>query len=164
MKKVIIGIIAIAVLATGAIFVIAQRSANRMQGGGFGGPGGHRMAGMMLRGLDLTDEQKAKVKEIRETAQANIRPLIEQLHENHKKLASLGFDGTFDQAKVEALAAEQARVMSKLIVEKERTKAQVFAILSDEQKAKAAEMQTKHQDRIKDHKGFGPGKGGPMEF
>ena len=54
--------------------------------------------------------------------------------------------------------------MSKLIVEKERTKAQVFAILTDEQKAKAAEMRANRQERMKGRKGFGPGRGGPMEF
>ncbi len=164
MKKVIIGIIAVAVLATGAIFVVAQRAGQNGHPG-FGSPrGGGHMMGMALRGLDLTDEQKAKVKEITDAARGTVEPLMQQLKDNHKGLAALGTDGTFDQAKVEALANEQAGIMSKLIVEKERTKAQIFAILTDAQKAKAAEMRQKFEDNFKGH---GPRDGkrrGGFEF
>lgn len=151
MKKVIVGIIAATLLIAGSIFVIAQK-AGKMGGHGFGrGPG----FGMAFRGLDLTNEQKAKVKEIMEASKANIQPLMQQMHDNHAKIARLGVDGKFDQAQVETLANQQGSITSQMIVEKEKVKAQVFAILTDEQKAKAAEMRTKFQERMKDHKGFG---------
>lgn len=166
MKKVIIGIIALTVLAAGAIFVVAQRGTNTNKGmggpGGFGHGGRGPMAGMMLKGLDLTDEQKAKVKEIMEAGRTNIEPLMQQMRDNRAKLAGQGTDGKFDQAAVEALAAEQSGIMGKLIVEKEKHKAQIFALLTDEQKAKAAEFRTKHQDRMKNGKGFGGRHGGQM--
>lgn len=162
MKKAIIGIIAAAVLATGAIFVVAQRAAHKGHDG-FGGPNGH-MIGMALRGLDLSDDQKAKVKEITDASRVTVKPLMQQLRDNHKALAALGTDGTFDEAKVEALAGEQSGIMSKLIVEREKAKAQIFAILTDTQKAKAAEMRTKFEERMKDH-GLRDGKrGGGLEF
>ena len=66
MKKIILAAVAIAVVATGAIFVVAQKRANVGGGHGFGHGRGDRI-GMFLRGLDLTDEQKTKVKEIMET-------------------------------------------------------------------------------------------------
>jgi len=151
MKKVIIGMIAAALLIAAAIFVIAQKT-GRKDGPGFGRGSGF---GMALRGLDLTDEQRSKVKEIMEASKANIQPLMQQMHDNHAKIARLGVDGKFDQAQVEALANQQGSITSQMIVEKEKVKAQVFAILTDEQKAKAAEMRTKFQERMKDHKGFG---------
>jgi Spy/CpxP family protein refolding chaperone len=109
--------------------------------------------------LELTDDQKAKVKEITEASRTNIQPLAQQLRDGHQKLEALGTDGSFDQAKVEALAAEQSALMGKMIVEKERTKAQIFAILTDEQKAKAAELKKNRPERGKGHKGFGGGFG-----
>ena len=155
MKKVIFGIIAIVVLATGAIFVVAQRAGHK-DGRGFGmGRGQGHMMGMALRGLDLTDEQKASVKTIMEASRTNIQPLMQQKRDIHTKLAALGTDGSFDEAQVTALATEQGNITAQMIVEKEKVKSQISALLTDAQKAKAAEMRTKFQERMKGHKGFG---------
>lgn len=162
MKKVIIGIIAVAVLATGAIFVFAQR-AGRDGANHFGGHRG-AMFGMALRGLDLTDDQKAKVKEIMDTTRGTVKPLMEQLRANRQAQATVGTDGAFDEAKAQAFANEQSALMAKVIVERERAKAQVFGLLTDEQKAKAAELRQKFQDRMKEHGQFGKGQGNGMEY
>ncbi len=159
-KKVIIGVIAAAVLATGAVLVIAQRAGHRgPEGFGHGG----RMIGFMANKLGLTDEQKGKVKEIVEASRSNVEPLVTQMKANRKAIADLGTDGSFDQAKAEALAADQAGIMSKLIVERAKTKAQVFALLTDDQRAKAAEMRQKFGERAKG-RGFGKGPGEGREF
>jgi periplasmic protein CpxP/Spy len=138
MKKVVVGVAAAALLITGTIFVFAQRSRSH-EHGGFR-HGGSAKAGMFLRGLDLTEEQRTKVREIFEAGKATVDPLRAQVRAGSEKLRELSKDGNFDEAQVEAIAAEQSGAMTKLIVEKERTKAQIFAILTDEQKAKAAEM------------------------
>lgn len=161
MKKIIFAIAAGALLITGSIFVIAQKAGHK-DGNHLGGRG-HHGAAMFLRGLDLTDEQKAKVKEIMEASRTNVEPLMVQQRDGHKKIAALGTDGNFDQASVETAAAEQGAITAKLIVEKEKVKAQVFAILTDEQKAKAAEMRTKAEERFKGGKGF-RGKPAGLEF
>jgi Spy/CpxP family protein refolding chaperone len=156
MKKVIFAVIAAAVLITGSIFVIAQKAG---KGGEFGRGHGPEV-GVALRGLDLNDEQKAKVKEIMEASRANVEPLMQQMRDNHTKIAALGTDGKFDQAGVETLANEQGSITARMIVEKEKVKAQVFTILTDEQKAKAAAMRAKFEERVKAHKGFGDKRGG----
>ncbi len=138
MKKVIVGVAAAALFITGTIFVFAQRSRSH-EHGGFR-QGGFGKAGMLLRGIDLTEEQRSKVKKIFEAGKTTIDPLREQVRAGREKLRDLGKDGNFDEVHIEAIAAEQSGAMTKLIVEKERTKAQIFAILTDEQKAKAAEM------------------------
>lgn len=162
-KKVIFAIVAAGLLITGAIFVVGQK-AMRHDGPGFGhGRGMHGGVGMFLRGLDLTDEQKGKVKEIMDGSKAAVEPLMQQMKDNHVKIADLGKDGKFDQAQVEALAAEKGSIVSKLVIEKEKAKAQAFAILTDEQKAKAEELRAKFGERMKNGKGFG-GKHGGMEF
>ena len=163
MKKVIFAVVAAALLIAGSIFVIAQKVGNK-DGRGFGpGHGRDGGFGIALRGLDLTDEQKAKVKEIMESGRANAEPLIEQMRDNHEKISVLGTDGKFNQAQVEALAAEQGNITAKMIVEKEKIKAQIFAILTDEQKAKAEALRTKFEEKLKARKGMGDKPAG-LEF
>lgn len=145
MKKVIVGVVAATLLVTGTIFVFAQRSHDHGRGGH--GHGQFGKAGMLLRGLDLTEEQKTKVKEIFDASNATLEPLMQQSHSNRTRLQALGLDGSFDQAQVEAIAAEQSTTGAKMIIEKERAKAQIFAVLNDEQKAKAAERLSKVREK-----------------
>ncbi|MFZ1700495.1 MAG: Spy/CpxP family protein refolding chaperone [Pyrinomonadaceae bacterium] len=151
MKKIILSLAAAAILVSGALFVFSQKGP-RKDSGHFGKRG--KGVAMFLRGLDLTDEQKAKVKEITDASRTSVEPMVQQLRENHKKIAGLGTDGTFDQTQVEAAAAEQGAITARLIVEKEKAKAQIFAILTDEQKAKASEMRAKFEERSKNGKRF----------
>ena len=154
MKKKTIAILAVAaILVIGGVFVIAQRAVHK----GFGGHGMHGEQGamMMLKRLDLTSDQQAKVKEIFE-ANKGIQPIREQLKANHEKLAALG--GNFDEGQVTAIAREQGELMSQMIVARQRVKSQIFAILTDEQKAKAATMQQEMKQRFQNRmKGFGGG-------
>ncbi|MFT3744625.1 MAG: Spy/CpxP family protein refolding chaperone [Pyrinomonadaceae bacterium] len=159
MKKIIFGIVAAAILITGSMFVIAQRSGGK-GGHEFGrGPAGHRGFGLAFRGLDLTDEQKAKVKEIIDSSKTAVQPLMEQTRTNHDKLRGLGADGKFDQTQVEAIAQEQGDLTAKMIVEKEKVQAQIFAILTDEQRTKAADRRTRFEQRFKDRKERGRQEG-----
>jgi len=150
MKRKTIAILAVAaILVIGGVFAIAQRAMHK----GFGGHGmrGEQRAMMMLRRLDLTSDQQAKVKEIFEVNKGTVQPLREQLKANHEKLAALG--GNFDEGQVTAIAKEQGELMSQMIVARQKVKSQIFAILTDDQKAKAQqlgqEMKQRFQDRMK---------------
>ncbi len=118
------------------------------------GPGRGHMARMMLRGLDLTDDQKARVKDIFASSRTDIQPILASMKENRQKMETATANGAFDQSQVEALANEQGALMARLIVEREKTKSQIFAILTDAQKTKATEMRQKFEQRMKDHKPF----------
>ena len=154
MKSKTTAILAVAaILVIGVAFAIAQRSMHK----GFGGHGmrGRQGAMMMLRRLDLTSDQQAKVKEIFEANKGTVQPLREQLKANHEKLAALG--GNFDEGQVTAIAKEQGELMSQMIVARQKVKAEIFAILTDEQKAKAQQLgqeMTQHfQDRMRGLRG-----------
>lgn len=142
MKKVIIAILALAVLAAAVMFAVGQKASDGKHSG-FGKRGHHRGMGMMFRGLDLTEDQKAKLKEFRTASRANLQPTFEALKANRKKTNELTADGVFHEAQVSALASEQAALSAKLIVERQRAKSQLFSILTDEQKAKLAEIKAK---------------------
>ena len=154
MKKKTIAILAVAaILVIGGVFAFAQRAMHK----GFGGHGmrGEQGAMMMLQHLDLTSEQQAKVKEIFEANKGTVQPLREQLKANHEKLAALG--GTFDEGQVTAIAKEQGDLMSQMIVARQKVKSEIFALLTDEQKAKAEQfrnrMKQHFQDRTKGPRG-----------
>lgn len=152
MKKITVAILSIVLVAMGAMFIFAQTNEGQTDGkrgfgkrGHFGKHGGGH--GMMLRALDLTDEQKNQIKQIRESSRNAVKPIREQMRANRQKLADLSANGNFDQAQVQAIAAQQGNLTAQLIVEKEKAKSQIFQILTPEQKAKAAEMKEKMKER-----------------
>ena len=157
MNKKILIIIAAVILAGGAVFAFAQhRRGEGPKGGGFG----HRGMGMAMRELNLTDDQKIQVKAIFDSLRETVKPVLDELKANREKLMQLSGQA-FDVAQVSEIAKRQGELMSQLIVERERAKSKIFAILTDEQKAKAKEMQDKMKDHLggfKGHRGE-PGEG-----
>lgn len=157
MKKFIAVFIAIAMVTIGTIFVIAQQS----EGGkgkfkrSFGYRGGF---GRLAEKLNLSDAQKEQVKQIMETSKAKIQPLKENMKSIHQQMNSATADGQFDEAQVQALATQQANIMAQMIVEKERTKSQMFAILTPEQQAQAKQLKEQMKEKFKgkfQHRGNG---------
>lgn len=152
MKKIIVAIIAMVVVALGAILVSAQKSDHKggHEGRGSGKRGGHhRVGGLMLRGVDLTDAQKAQVKEIMEASRAKVKPLRESMRANREKLRLATENGKFDEAQVQALATEGANLSAQLTVERTRVRSQIFGLLTQEQKDKAAAARSEMKERFK---------------
>ena len=151
MKKAIIAVLAFVVLATGVIFAVGQKAGDGHKDGKgkWAKRAGHRGGGMGFgfRGVELTDDQKAKFKELRQASGESIKPLRQSLKAVREKMQAATANGAFDEAAVTALANEQASISAKMIVERQRAKAQFFALLTDEQKAKAAEMKAKRGER-----------------
>jgi Spy/CpxP family protein refolding chaperone len=102
----------------------------------------------MGRYLQLSDAQKAQVKQIRASEKPTIMPLMEQLHAKRQQLRALEQSGTFDEAKARTLAAEQSQILTNLTVERARIHSQIFNILTPEQKAKATELANRREERF----------------
>jgi len=148
MNKKMIAILAVAaILVIGGVFAIAQRAIHGRQGM----HGRQRPALMMLRKLDLTADQQARVKQIFEDNKTVVQPIREQLKANRENLADM--KGTFDEAQVSQIAKSQGDLTAQLIVARQKVKSQIFAILTDEQKAKAdqlrQDMKQRFQERFK---------------
>ncbi len=156
MKKAIVAVLGVLVIGIGAFVVFAQRSEGGKRGGF-----GHRRMGMIFKKLDLTEEQKTKAQEIVKGAFEKNKGTFDALKANREKMKAATASGAFDEAAVTAIASEQAGLMSQMIVEKERTKSQIFAILTDEQKAKAVEFEKQFEDKMKSRFGKRGGFGGP---
>jgi periplasmic protein CpxP/Spy len=114
-------------------------------GGPGGGPG--NVLGHISRVLDLTDAQKAQIRQIEESFRESTRGLHEQLGKAGGGPFDALKDGAFDEAAVRAAAQARANVHVELEVAHARMMSQVFAVLTAEQKAKLAALHKQMQER-----------------
>lgn len=163
MKKVTAIILTVVLAAMGAMMVFAQDSTStdgkkkfgkRGHHGKRGGERGNRGGGkgMMLRGLNLSDAQKAQVKQIMETSRENTKSVHEQMKANRQQLKAISANGNFNQSQIQSLANLQGTLHAQMLVEKERVKSEIYQILTTEQKAKAAEMKANFEQKMQERK------------
>ena len=108
--------------------------------------------GYMFKALNLTDAQKAQVKSIMQANRATNRPLMQQMAQNRLAMLTATSNGAFDQAKVTALANQQAQLMAQMTVQKETIQHQIYTqVLTPEQRATADQMRQKQITRITEH-------------
>lgn len=100
--------------------------------------------------LRLTDEQKAQIRAIIEAARPTVAPLLREAAVNHQALNAATANGQFNETQIRAIAVRQGRVAANLIVEKERVTTQIYQILTPEQRARAQEMKTQFETRIRE--------------
>jgi Spy/CpxP family protein refolding chaperone len=116
---------------------------------------GHRHGGpmgYMVKALNLTDAQKEQIKSIMEANRATNRPLMQQMAQNHLAMLAATSNGAFDQAKVSALAGQQAQLMAQMTVQRESIQHQIYTqVLTPEQRTTADEMRQKQINRINEH-------------
>ena len=140
--------LAVALLAMAAV---AQDGGPRgPRGEGFGGPG------MGLHGLDLTDAQRAQVKQIMAAEKPTLKPLMQQEMQNHQQMTALVRSGSFEEAKAQAIAAQEAQIHTQIAVERAKIDAQVYQLLTPDQRTKLAERQAKRTQWMQQPEQAGP--------
>lgn len=150
MKAIAMKLAAVAVaLMLVASVAVSQSAARPESGEGFGFE--HHLLNMMTDYLDLTDAQQAQVKQIMAAEKPTILPLVQQLHQTQQQLRQIEESGSFDEAKVRALASQQSQTLGELIVEKAKIHSQIFNILTPDQKAKAQKFMARHEQRFQQH-------------
>jgi periplasmic protein CpxP/Spy len=137
---------AVALLGTGA----AAQEGPRGPHGGFGAPG------MELRALDLTDAQKAQVKQIMTAEKPTLKPLIQQEMQNHQQMTALVRGGSFEEAKAQPIATQEAQIHSQIALERAKIDAQIYQLLTPEQKTKLAEREAKRDQWKQQREQAGP--------
>jgi protein CpxP len=105
----------------------------------------------MTQELNLTSAQQAQIQTILQTEKTKIQPLRQQLMQNRLAQTST-VTGAFDEAQVRSFATKQAQIMTELTVEKERTKSQIYAVLTPEQRQQAQAMMQQHHRHRGHHK------------
>jgi Spy/CpxP family protein refolding chaperone len=137
-SSVVIAVAGALLLTIAAVaFSHGQRHQGPPRGGGFrGGPGPRDGLGP-LRDLNLTDDQKAQIKKIKDSFEEGDKALFDQiraLRDSEPDPTS----GTFDEAAVRAAAEARAKIQVELEVSHAKMMSQIAGVLTAEQKAKLA--------------------------
>ena len=144
-SKVLAALLVVTLVAAAAL---AQSAAKpQVRGADFG----QHLLGYYTDVLDLTDAQQSQIKAIMTRQKPVIQPLIQQLAQAHQQMRQLEESATFDEAKVRAVAAQQAQTMTDLIVEKARAKSEMMQVLTAEQKTKLQKLESRHEQRMLNH-------------
>jgi Spy/CpxP family protein refolding chaperone len=115
------------------------RGEGRGHGEGRGGERGERgrfggMQGGMFRGVTLTDDQKAKMKQIHESFGARTQSLHQELRAKRQELRQATEGGTFNEALVTQKLQESASLEAKLMGEQFKLRQEMQSVLTAEQK------------------------------
>jgi len=119
--------------------------------GGRGDHKGHGWGGMRGGGffgqLNLTEDQKAKIKQIRESFAERNKPLREQLHAKRQELRQASEGGTFNEALATQKLTEMASLQAKLMGERQKLHQETLSVLTAEQKAQLEQSKAQFKGR-----------------
>jgi protein CpxP len=110
---------------------------------------GHGM-GFFARYLDLTDAQREQMKGIMHKEHATMKPLVQQVHQMDQQLRQY-VEGTYDEAKVQALVAQQAQTLVQVKVQETRIHNELYQLLTPDQQAKMKEFEANREERMQKH-------------
>jgi periplasmic protein CpxP/Spy len=156
-----------AVVLTASIAVAqsvkTEGQGGKRQGRGWHGDGmkrgSHRGGGALFSRLNLTDDQKAKLKTIRESFAERNKPLHEQLRAKRQELRQANEGGTFNEALATQKLTESAALEAKLMGERFKLDQEMMSVLTAEQKAQLDQLKA----QFKDHRGGRRGMGGQRD-
>jgi protein CpxP len=126
-----------------------QGSRSEWRGRGRGGKdhGWGGMRGAFLQQLNLTDDQKAKIKQIRESSADSNKALREQLRSKHQELRQASEGGTFNEALATQKLTEMAGLQAKMMGEQFKLHQEMLSVLTTEQKAQLEQAKAQFKTR-----------------
>lgn len=120
------------------------------RGGEFGGRG---MRGGMFRGIELTEDQKTRMKQISDSFRERTQALHQELRTKRQDLRQAGEGGTFNEALATQKLTETAGLQAKLMAERFKMRQEMQSVLTAEQRTqieqKRAEFKAKRGERGK---------------
>jgi Spy/CpxP family protein refolding chaperone len=119
-----------------------------MHGHEFGMEG--HMFGFYAKYLEVTDAQKAQMKAVMQKEHATMKPLHQQARQLDQQLKQY-VEGTYDDAKVQALVAQQAQTLVQLKVQETRIHNELYQLLTPDQQAKLKEFEANREAHMQKH-------------
>jgi Spy/CpxP family protein refolding chaperone len=126
---------------------IAQPHGGSRGGDFFGGP----MLGFFTDYLDLSDAQRAQIKQIMAKEKPALEPLFKQEMQSHEQMMQLIQSSNFDEARAQAIATQGAQVHAQLEVQHARVFSEAYQVLTAEQKTRLAQFLAKREQRFEHH-------------
>lgn len=110
----------------------------------------HHMMEFYAKYLDVTDAQKAQMKDVLHKERATMKPLMQQMHLLEQQLKQYE-EGTYDEAKVQGLVAQQAQTLVQVKVQETRIHNELFQMLTPDQQTKLKEFEANREARRQQH-------------
>ena len=121
------------------------------EGRGVGGERGGHMRGMMFKGIDLTDDQKAKMKQISQSFRERTQSLHQQLGAKRQELRQVSEGGTFNEALATQKLQESASLQAKLMGEQFKMRQEMLSVLTPEQKTQLEQKRAEFKSKRANH-------------
>ena len=118
----------------------------RGRGQGARGVGG-MMGGRLFSQLNLTEDQKAKIKQVHQTFAQSNKPLREQLRAKRQELRQASEGGTFNESLATQKLTEMASLQAKLMGERHKVHQEVLSVSTAEQKTKLEQLKSEFKTR-----------------
>jgi Spy/CpxP family protein refolding chaperone len=123
-----------------------ERGERHGRGKEWGGRG-EGMHGGMFRGITLTDDQKAKIKQIGQSFRESTKSLRQELQTKRQALRQASEGGTFDEASTTQKLTEMAGLEAKLMGERFKMRQETLSVLTAEQKAQLEQKRAEFKAR-----------------
>ena len=115
------------------------------RGGEFGGRGRHFGGG--FRGIELTDAQKASLKQLRESFGERTKSLREQLRAKREEIRQAESGTTFNEQLAAQRLAEASALQARLMAEEFKLRQDSLALLTPEQKEQLEQRRQQREQR-----------------
>ena len=157
--------VAALMLAGAAPLVLAQDQPQQQEPRrrGPGGPGGPGMGGPMrgMRGgagpefrfLNLTEDQQAQLRKIREARQPEFKAAGEKIHAAREGMRQLMESDTINESAIRSKAAEVAAAEAEVAILNARVRQESLQVLTSEQQQKLKELRDSRGAQLKQRRG-----------
>lgn len=152
--------LAVVTIATAAPMLMAQDQPQRRQGPGFGGPplgggpggpgmrrGGPLGFGPGFRELDLSDDQKAQLKTIADSHQAEFQAAGQKIGAAREGMRALVEADSISESAIRAKSAEIAAAEADLLILNAKVRQESMQVLTSEQLQKLNELRGQMKQR-----------------
>ena len=113
---------------------------------------GHHMGDMdhfIFAKLNLTDEQKTQARAVLQKEHPTMQPLMQQEHQLDLQLRQY-VEGNYDEAKVQALAAQKAQVQQQITIQRTRIHNELYQLLTADQKTQLKQLEAAHEQKMQE--------------
>jgi protein CpxP len=127
---------------------------------GKGGRRGGHFGGGSFRGVELTEEQKTRMQQLRQGFGERTKSLREQLRANRQELRQAESGSTFNEALAQQKLTEAAALQARLMAEEFRLRQESLAILTPEQRTQLEQRRQQREQRreqFRSRRGAQPG-------
>lgn len=120
-----------------------------MQGHGHGMPmwSGDDMEHFLAAKLNLSEDQKKQAVALLQKEHPTMQPLFQQQHQLDIQLRQY-VEGNYDEAKVQALAAQKAQVQQQITIQQTRIHNEVYQLLTPDQREQLKQLEAQRDAHI----------------